>query len=196
MDRGVEQTWNEMPGQRSWYVSVGETGKKPFGWLAAHRVPLNNGEDVYMTCDSGPEVPGGPVFAVVGGRGDTYSTKARRLLPDHHDPDSVTAAIFVLEPVVLEEEWTGLGVEELLLATVLSDLQDLDVSLAVVQPVRWDLKGKARTAAGARHKPIFQNLGFVPFVHGAWVLADWSSLHEAHAIYQERFGLPTWRDVY
>lgn len=179
-----------MPGQRSWYITGTEPEKQaPFARLAAHRVPLNNGEKVFLTCDCGPEVPGGPVFAVVAG--DTFNAKARRRLPDNYDAGSVTAAIFVVEPVVLEDEWIGLGVEELLMATVLSDLQDPDVGLVAVEPVRWDLQGRARTAPGALHKPVFEHLGFAPFALGTWTLTDWSSLHDAHALYRKRFGMST-----
>lgn len=187
MERAVDpDAPGAMPGQQSWYILVSESGQKAFARLAIHRVPLHNGRDLALDTDSGPEIPGHPVSTVV--YWDALETEVIGLMPDPGRYRWAPEETFlVVEPVELEPEWHGLGVAELLLSTALVELQTDDDAVAVAEPVLYYLKGRARTAAGAFQKPIFQHLGFSHFRNGIWLLPDWTRLHLAHVAYQQRF---------
>lgn len=174
MSRSVDPFELEgMPGEQSWYVTVTEQGEAgPFASLAVHRVPLGGGDDLALQTDAGDTIPGSPVSIVVDG--DAFRPEVAALLPEHAWGDS----FLVVEPIDLETEWQGLGVGELLVGVALAELQNSDV-LAVVEPVPWFLKGRARTAPAALQRPIFENLGFRSFQNGAWLLTDWGLLHQA-----------------
>ena len=182
MSRSVDPFALEgMPGEQSWYVTVTEPGAAGhFAWLAVHRVPLGGGDDLALQTDAGDTIPGSPVSAVVDG--DVLSPEVAALLPEHAWGDS----FLVVEPIDLDVEWQGLGVGELVVGVALAELQDSDL-LAVVEPVPWFLKGRARTAPAALQRPIFEHLGFRPFQNGAWLLTDWALLHQALERCKQRF---------
>jgi len=186
LDQGPDT--ERMRREQSWYVSALASGSTtPFGSLAVHRVPLNNGEDVVLLTDSGDDVPGDAVGAVVDW--DTPTRAVRTRLPEWVNPDDPAANFLVVEPVELEPEWRGLGVGELLLATVLTDLQGPDDIMAVAAPVKWHLKGRARNEAGLVQRPIVEHLGFQPIRASKYLLTDWAKLTEALYRYQAKFGL-------
>ncbi len=127
-----------MTREQSWSVTALESHEAAaFACVVVHRVPLNNGEDLCLLTDSGPNVPGSTVSAVVDW--DTPTRAVRRRLPEFVDADDPFANFWVIEPVEVLAEWAGLGVAELLLATVLTDLRSEDDIMAVAAPVTWYL---------------------------------------------------------
>lgn len=192
MSRRLDQTTvGYMNYEQSWYVRVKEQPRDdPYGHLAVHRVPLNNGEHLHLQTDCGDDIPGGPVFQTT--EDDRLKGAVRRRLREPQRADEADVFLMVVEPVDLQTEWRGLGVEELLLCSVLAELQGPDDLLAAAEPVSWWLKGRARVAPKTLQHPIFTNIGFKPFRGGTWLLTDWSQLHAAHDAYRERFRFENW----
>lgn len=174
----------EMPHEESWYVGV-EEDQAQIGRLAVHRVPLYNQCDLTLETDSGDDIPGHPVNIVTDFDSPTLDVLSRCGNPEK-DPSQT---FLVIENVELSAPWTGLGLESLLLTSVLQKLYSQFDLFAVAEPVLWHLKGKARTEASRRNKPMFTELGFEPYESGIWLLTDLRRLWLAHETLCQRFGV-------
>jgi hypothetical protein len=183
-----------MPGEQSWLAIVGEHSEDhDLARIGVHRVPLNNGEDVRLLTNEGELIPASPVNAVVDG--DVLRPEIVRRLQDPESAGYPGATFLVVEPIYLDEEWHVAGVAELLLCIVLAELQTDRDAIAVVEPVDWWLKGRARTAPAALQKPIFQNVGFVSLRRGLFLLlTDWAAFHRNRLRYMQEFEFSTSED--
>lgn len=171
-------------GWQSWSVSVVEPeADEPFASFGIHRVPLNNGVDIFITADCDSYIPHDPVFSVIDY--DRLKPEVISRLADPAAADGGTASMLVLEPIRLDEEWRGVGVAELLWGITLAELRTSLDALAIVSP-GW---AQARAEDVAAQRRTFKHLGFETYDADTWILPDWSLLNRACTRYRALFAL-------
>lgn len=173
----LEEDW------QSWYATAEVEGQASLASMALHRVPLNNGDDAYVTADYDSYLPDRPVASVMDY--DALKPEIVALLPDPRTATRPGASLLLLEPMRLAEQWRGVGVAELLWTLVLHDLRTPLDAIAAVSP-DW---AESEPRVIAMHRRTFKHIGFVPFDENTLVLTDWSLLDAAGRQYRERLGL-------
>lgn len=190
LSRGMDRAeYDEMTGQQSWFVTMREReAQEPYCSIGIHRVPLDTGYDVGLVAEESHYIPGLAVEAVVG-KWDGLNARIRKRLADMRYPKPVNQRLMVVEPVEMADDWDGyLSVAGYFAAESIAELYIVEEDvLAVVAPIPWHLKGRARGAHRARQVPVFESLGFEPFDSGTWVLTDWSAFWRGRAELCEKF---------
>lgn len=186
IDQGYATDLEE--GWQSWYATAEVEGQPSLARMAVHRVPLNNGDDAYVTADCDSYMPDRPVASVMDF--DALKPEVVALLPDSSAARALGASLLLLEPMRLDEQWRGVGVAELLWTLVLHDLRTPLDAIAAVSP-DW---AESEPRVIAMHRRTFKHIGFVPFDEDTFVLTDWSLLERSRRQYRERLGLsPSYR---
>jgi len=183
---------DEMEGCKGWECVVELDGKQ-IARLAVDRLPLHTDEDIFLQADYDMDTPHEPVFAVC----DEYELHPHVATLLACAPQEVMDAgyepsILVTEAPEVEPEWRELGVDELLLARLLTEVQSLGDVLCAVQLSHLGARA-ARSLELDRQRAIFHNLSFVDvprkrdLPRNVMLMPDWRQLHGAKHYYEQRF---------
>lgn len=174
-------------GEQSWSCSLSEDDDKPFASVIVHRVPLHTGHNVPWNAEIGDFVPGEPVDAAV--EVDELTPLAYRRLGRPPAARDDPASLLVMESVELDEEWRGLGVAELVLASLLLEIATATDLTVVAEPAIFYHHDGGRTRAPRQEVlDVYSSLGFVLLKARTWILTDWNQLELARAAAADRFG--------
>ncbi len=177
----------EMAGQESWAIDLVDHLGRPGGAIGratVHRVPLANGQWLNNETDAGDYVPGWPVVVVTDGFDWLSKPVLRRIgNPERSDDTS----FLVVENMTLNELWTGLNLEALVLARVLTRLVTTETLFAVAEPAIRHPEG-FRERVEPSHGPVFEALGFSAFKQGVW-MSDLVDIWRRQEVLNARFGV-------
>jgi GNAT superfamily N-acetyltransferase len=177
---------DRIDGEQSWSCSLSEDDHEPFAGVVVHRLPLHTGHNVPWNAELGDFVPGEPVDAAV--EVDELTTLANRRLGRPRAPRENPASLPVLDALELDEEWRGLGVAELVLASVLLEIATgTDLTVVAEPAIFYHQDGGRSRASRQEAVDAYSALGFVLLKARTWILADWGELEAAHAGCQRRF---------
>ena len=178
---------DRIDGEQSWSCSLSEDDHHPFAGVVVHRLPLHTGHNVPWNAEVGDFVPGEPVDAAV--EVDELTPLAYRRLGRPRAPREDPASLLVMESLQLDEVWRGLGLAELVLASVLLEIATGTDLTVVAEPAIFYHRDGGRTRAPRQEVlDVYSGLGFVRLKARTWILADWRQLKLARASARDRFG--------
>lgn len=190
-----------MVGERSWTAIVRDpelgADADEIAWIKVHRVPLNNGEDIFVNLDYGMPVPHTPAFAVLGSWDQLKISVLNRLHQDDWDiAVSAGATFLIVETGWIDPAWRDLQVSSLLLCTVLRELRrDSDVIAVSFQLPMFDgdvrLPKAENAAIRAEWRKAYAYAGFTRFQGATMLLADTRLPAQLLPALEEKFGYPS-----
>lgn len=183
---------DELEGCKRWECVVMSDDER-LAWLAIDRLPLHTDEDIILQADYDMHTPHEAVFAVCDGYvlrphvAELLPRTPRDVMEWGHEP-----SILIATPPEAEPEWQLPGVEELLLARLLAEVQILGDVLCAVQ-LAVNAKGSVRQERD-RLRSVFSNLAFIDLPRkrdmpgNVMLMPDWGAFHQARSACERRFG--------
>lgn len=155
-----------MRGEETWYVSLGDRDVN-LASITIHRIPLCSGEDLAYETETGDYISGFAVDVITDG--DMPNPAVLRRLGGY-EPAFGDSMIIVENPDVAAE-FTGLGVESLMMGVGINHVSRESDILAIAEPVpnEQGLKAAAARAARAVNTPTLQANAFRLFKLGVWI---------------------------
>ncbi len=179
--------WGEAPQVQDWQVTVRNGG----AWVASIEIVrpdvLDDPYDLVSAVDQ-IDGSGGTMGHVVSHVLSDSSYPISRLI-SHGNGGNGGSNILILDEIMTEPAWDGLGLTAMLAGTALRRLTN-DTLFIVTEPVPWWVKGKARKDALPGAHRFCESIGFVPYKKGIWVhwLAP-GDLEERVDALRRRFGV-------